>query len=271
MASRQKTKIQNPFLYAYGLLAKLLAALLFALLSPLLAAALLLARLIFRKKAMLTRLSGKVVSMFCGLFITLLRAIRFMKLKLTDEDRKRLKSLRSTMVVANHPSVLDLPLLLALVPKARLILSRPGQAKPPFPASLFTDAYITADSWGGLLAECKDSLAAGDNIIIFPERLLTPREGTNPYRRTAARLARECGRDIQPLYIGGSDKYGLGSPAAPLAYCRAGLYLYELKLLPLIAGAEYAELKDREASVAVTKKIHDEISAEAYLRDYRIV
>ena len=76
---------------------------------------------------------------------------------------------------------------------------------------------------------------------------------------------------MQPLYIGGSDKRGLGSPAAPLAYCRSGIYLYELKLLPPILLAGYAQMKDREASVAVTKKIHDEISAEAYLSDYRIV
>ncbi|MBP5156608.1 MAG: hypothetical protein ILP18_01875 [Treponema sp.] len=105
----------------------------------------------------------------------------------------------------------------------------------------------------------------------FPERRLTPRTGTNPYRRTAARLARECACDIQPVYIGGSDKYGLGSPAATFADCLSGRYLYEHMLLPPLLLADYASLKDREASLAVTKKIHDEVSAEAYLSDYRIV
>jgi 1-acyl-sn-glycerol-3-phosphate acyltransferase len=139
------------------------------------------------------------------------------------------------------------------------------------PLGVFRDVYTSATSWEQLHSDCRDCISRGGSLIIFPERLLTPREGTNPYRRTAARLSRECACDIQPLYIGGSDKYGLGTPTAPLAYCRTGIYLYELKLLPLIEGAGYTQLKDREASVAVTKKIHDEISAEAYLSDYRIV
>lgn len=85
-------------------------------------------------------------------------------------------------------------------------------------------------------------------------------------------LSRECTCGIQPVYIGGSDKYGLGSPAAPVACsCRPGRYLYELKLLPPLLLADYAQLKDREASLVVTKKMHDEVSAEAYLSDYRIV
>ncbi|MBQ9539299.1 MAG: 1-acyl-sn-glycerol-3-phosphate acyltransferase [Treponema sp.] len=269
-ARRQKEKlpkIKNPFLYAYGLFAKLLASLFFLILSLVLSASLLLARLLFRRKALLKKVSCALISGFCRIFTLLLRAIFFIKLRVTDEDRKKLKSLKSGIVVANHPSVLDLPILLSLVPAVSLVIP----PKPRFPLSLMKDAYTEAGSWDALLFGAKDTLTAGGNIIIFPERHLTPRSGTNPYRRTAARLARECASPIQPLYIGGSDKHGLGSPAAPLAYCRTGLYVYEIKMLPAIPLDGYAEMKSREASVAVTKKIHDEISAEAYLSDYRIV
>ena len=182
-----------------------------------------------------------------------------MKLKLTDVDKKKLKALRSAVIVANHPSILDIPVLLSLVPAASLIIP----PKPRFPLSLLKGVYTSASSWDSLLMGCRNTVSRGGNIIIFPERHLTPRSGTNPYRRTAARLARECASDIQPLYIGGSDKRSLGGPAVPLTYC--------IKLLPPILLAGYAQMKDREASVAVTKKIHDEISAEAYLSDYRIV
>ncbi|MCR5620610.1 MAG: hypothetical protein K6G18_02020 [Treponema sp.] len=270
MASRTKEKlpkIRNLPLYAYGCLAKLVGAALFAVIACVTALVLLLFSLLRRQWPVFGRLSRKFVSLACRLYVFLLRCIFFMKLKLTDEDKKKLKALKSTVIVANHPSILDIPLLLSLVPAASLIIP----PKSRFPLSLFKDAYTVADSWDSLLMGCRNTVSRGGNIIIFPERHLTPRSGTNPYRRTAARLARECAADLQPLYIGGSDKRGLGSPAAPLAYCRSGIYLYELKLLPPILLAGYVQMKDREASVAVTKKIHDEISAEAYLSDYRIV
>lgn len=260
-------KIRNIPLYAYGLIAKLVGALLFAVIALVTALVLLIFRLLRRKWPVFERLSRMLVAFSCRLFVFLLRLICFMKLKISGEDKKKLRGLRSAIVVANHPSVLDLPLLLSLVPNASLVLP-PGRR---FLTGLLKGVYPAASSWQDLLGGCRAARAQGGSIIIFPERRLTPRTGTNPYRRTAARLARECACDIQPVYIGGSDKYGLGSPAAPFAYCRSGRYLYELKLLPPLLLADYAPLKDREASLAVTKKIHDEVSAEAYLSDYRIV
>ena len=270
MTSRTKEKlpkIRNFPLYAYGCLAKLLGAVLFIVIAVPTALLLLLFSLLRRKRPVFGQLSRKLIALSSRLFVFLLRCIFFMKLKVTDEDKKKLKTLRSTVIVANHPSVLDVLVLLSLVPAASLIIP----PRPRFPLNLLADACTAADSWDALLMGCRNTVSRGGNIIIFPERHLTPRSGTNPYRRTAARLARECASPIQPLYIGGSDKHGLGSPAAPLAYCRTGIYLYEIKLLPPILPAGYAQMKDREASVAVTKKIHDEISAEAYLSDYQIV
>ena len=265
--AEQLPKIQNPFLYAYGLFAKLAGTVLFAVIALVTVLVLLIFRLLRCKWAVFGRLSRSCIAFSCRLFICLLRLIGFMKLHIADEDKKKLKGLRSAVVVANHPSLLDLPLLLSRVPGAFLVLP----PAPRFPLSLLAGVYPAASSWKDLLSGCRDALSQGGSIIIFPERRLTPRTGTNPYRRTAARLSRECACDIQPVYIGGSDKYGLGSPAAPFAYCRSGRYLYELKLLPPLLLADYAQLKDREASLAVTKKMHDEVSAEAYLSDYRIV
>lgn len=252
-------KIRNLPLYAYGCLAKLVGAVLFAAVALVTALVLLLFTLLRQEWPVFGRLSRKLVSLACRLYVLLLRCIFFMKLKLTDVDKKKLKALRSAVIVANHPSVLDFPVLLSLVPNASLIIP----PTPRFPLSLLKGVYTSASSWDSLLMGCRNTVSRGGNIIIFPERHLTPRSGTNPYRRTAARLARECASDIQPLYIGGSDKRSLGGPAVPLTYC--------IKLLPPILLAGYAQMKDREASVAVTKKIHDEISAEAYLSDYRIV
>lgn len=260
-------KIRNIPLYAYGLLAKLVGAMLFAVISVLTALFLLLLRLLRRKWPVFGNLSRMLVAFSCRLLIFLLRCIFFMKLKVTDENKKKLKALRSAVIVANHPSVLDMPVLLSLVPRASLIIP----PKSRFPLSLLKGLYPEASSWQGMLSACRADIDGGGNIIIFPERHLTPRSGTNPYRRTAARLSQELGCPVQPLYIGGSDKRGLGSPAAPLAYCRTGLYAYEVKLLPQIPAGSYGEMKEREASVAITKKMHDEISAEAYLSDYRIV
>ncbi len=262
-------KIKNIFLYIYGCIAKLLMYLIFgtgAILLAILAFPIL--RLIFHPAKKFRKNARLLVSYAFRFFIWFMHIIHGSLYK--TDGRKKYASLKSKIVVANHPSILDVVYLISLIPNADCIV-RGGLTKTVL-AGVIRQLYIVNDSnWDDLMIQCKKSLDEGNCLIIFPEGTRTPRHGTNPFKRGAARIAYETGCNIQPVYIGGNDKYGLGKHDAIFSYNRTEPYKYDIRMLPEIAIESYKDREPQIASRAVTKKIHDSLAAEAYLSDYKII
>jgi len=77
---------------------------------------------------------------------------------------------------------------------------------------------------------CKDSLARGNCIIIFPEGTRTPRAGIIRLKKGAARLSLLTGAPVIPVLIGGTDKYGLGKHDPATAFNHTEKYIYKLRI-----------------------------------------
>ena len=89
-------------------------------------------------------------------------------------------------------------------------------------------------------------------MIIFPEGTRTPRHGTNQYKKGAARIALAAGANVQPLHIGGNDKYGLGKGESLLCVNHQERYKYEFTVLPQIPPSNYAGLNESIAAKRLT-------------------
>ena len=118
--------------------------------------------------------------------------------------------------------------------------------------------------------ECKKLTDMGCNVIIFPEGTRTPRHGKNNYKKGAARIALYCGCDVQPVFIGGSDKYGLGKHDPLWSYNHVEPYLYDFKLLPVIFIDEYKDLSEPIAAKRLTDKMEEVIKSagDDYYKNY---
>ncbi len=266
--ARDLPRASNYFFYAYRCFAKLVlyvlaglfAGILFLIVVPFM-------RLVMRNDQSFKHRARSVVSFFSRVFLGFASLFGVSKIKIRDE-KKRFYSLSGTIVVANHPSLFDIVQLAALLPHMDFIIR--GKMAHSVWASVLGQLYIVSrDGWTDLLAKASASLSLGNCIVIFPEGSRTPRHGTNRYKTTSARLALRTGVNVQPVYVGGSDKYGLGKHDPLWSYNKKEIYCYEIKLLPLIRTEEYTDLQ--KAETLMTKKMHDEIAAEAYLRDCRIV
>lgn len=174
--------------------------------------------------------------------------------KVENEDDYR--NIHSKIIIANHPSLLDFVYIMSLVPNSTCIV-RGGLTKTPL-RGVIKQAYITnTTTFEDMCLECKKLTDMGCNVIIFPEGTRTPRHGKNNYKKGAARIALYCGCDVQPVFIGGSDKYGLGKHDPLWSYNHVEPYLYDFKKLPVISIDEYKDLSEPIAAKRLTDKMEE--------------
>lgn len=174
--------------------------------------------------------------------------------KVENEDDYR--NIHSKIIIANHPSLLDFVYIMSLVPNSTCIV-RGGLTKTPL-RGVIKQAYITnTTTFEDMCVECKKLTDMGCNVIIFPEGTRTPRHGKNNYKKGAARIALYCGCDVQPIFIGGSDKYGLGKHDPLWSYNHVEPYLYDFKKLPVISIDEYKDLSEPIAAKRLTDKMEE--------------
>ncbi len=109
-------------------------------------------------------------------------------------DRGELRPWRGTILACNHPSLLDVVAITAFVPKTLFI------AKNSLRNNLCCAASVRALSLpadADLVAEATPRLAAGWNVLIFPEGTRSP--GTDrmrPFKRGCAQLALRTGAPV---------------------------------------------------------------------------
>ncbi len=105
------------------------------------------------------------------------------------------------LIVANHPTLLDVVLLLAHMPQADCVAKRAAWDNPFLRAVVSAAAYIPNDDGEGLIAQCCARLAAGRSVILFPEGTRSPAVGLQPFRRGAAHIAIRSGCAVVPVLL----------------------------------------------------------------------
>lgn len=255
---RELPKVKNWFTYSYRAFMKLFFYAYFGIGSMILAIFVFpWIRVFVHPKEKFQIAARKFVSSSFRGFINIMRATGTVSLKVSD--RNSFKNLHGKVIVANHPSMLDFVFIMSLVPTANCIV-RGGLANTVL-AGVIRQCYIVNSlDFDELCSLCKQTLDEGNNVIIFPEGTRTPRHGSNPYKKGAARIAYFSKCDIQPVLVGGNDKYGLGKHDPVWSYNHTEKYIYDFSLLPEIKIDEYADLPDTIAAKRLTDKMEEVLS-----------
>lgn len=261
-------KVKNIFSYTYYCISKLIGMLSFGL------GAIILAILVFPFIRLFTLahkdfgiIARAYVSHTFRVFLKNLEICKTSMLKV--EDRQAFRNIHSKVIIANHPSLLDFVYIMSLVPNSTCIV-RGSLTRTPL-RGVIKQAYITNNTdFNEVLIECKKLTDKGCNVIVFPEGTRSPRIGRNNYKKGAARIALYCGCDVQPLFIGGSDKYGLGKTDPLWSYNHVEKYLYDIKMLPVIPVAKFKELSDTIAAKHLTEEMEKVIrgAGDEYAKTY---
>jgi 1-acyl-sn-glycerol-3-phosphate acyltransferase len=105
------------------------------------------------------------------------------------------------IVVANHPTLIDVVQLLAEVKHGNCIVKRALWNNPFLGGVVRATSYISNDDSEELLSRCVEVLKKGETLVIFPEATRTVPGQAMKLRRGAARVALASGVPMQMVHI----------------------------------------------------------------------
>lgn len=141
----------------------------------------------------------KMVHYLFKFFVFLLQASGVSRIYVKDIDK--LKSLKGHIIMANHPSLVDVVVLISIVPDADCVVKAKLFRNPFMKGMLSCTGYISNENADGLLDDCKKSLDSGNNLIIFPEGTRTTPGYKLKFQRGAANIALRCKAEITTVLI----------------------------------------------------------------------
>jgi 1-acyl-sn-glycerol-3-phosphate acyltransferase len=164
-------------------------------------------------------------------YLAMLSMLRVLKLEIHDAEA--LGRIEGKLIVANHPTLLDVVLLIALVPRVQCIVKHQLWQSRYLGGVVRQAGYIRNDLPSeALLEACRDSLAAGCNLIVFPEGTRTLPEQPVRFHRGFANIALLAGADIQtvgircnPMFLMKGQPWWQIPPAPPKFTVRIGTSL----------------------------------------------
>ncbi len=129
-----------------------------------------------------------------------LRALGVIRVEVTGAES--LASCRGVLVVANHPTLLDVVLIMALVPRACCVVKHQLWRDPFLRPVVSATGYIRNDLPPDVfLEQCRGALAEGRNLIIFPEGSRSVPGRALHFQRGFAHIATLLAADLQPITI----------------------------------------------------------------------
>jgi 1-acyl-sn-glycerol-3-phosphate acyltransferase len=182
----------------------------------------------------------RLVSAFFKLFIFMMRCMGIVEFE--APEREFFGNLRSKIIVANHPSLLDIVMIISLIPNADVIVQ--GYLSKTILRGVIKRLYILNTlNFDELITACKESLENGNCLVIFPEGTRTRRNEKMRLKKGAARISLLTGAEIVVAYIGGTDKYGLGKKDPYCAFNHTEKYIYQIVFQKIISPGQYAGME----------------------------
>jgi 1-acyl-sn-glycerol-3-phosphate acyltransferase len=116
-------------------------------------------------------------------------------------DADRLQGTAPRLFVANHPTLIDVVLLLARVPQADCIVKTAARRNPLMRSIVTRAGYLANDEGDALVDACAARIADGRSVVLFPEGTRSPGGGLRRFQRGAAHIALKSGCPIVPIII----------------------------------------------------------------------
>lgn len=205
--------------------------------------------LIFCTKPVQKRVLCGTVHYLWKIFVGLMCALKLIDIKI--KNKQELKKLRGNIVIANHPSLIDVVILVSIIPRSVCVV-KGGLFKNIFMKSLIRRVYLSNSmSPDDFIAQATKDLNDGYNIVIFPEGTRTQKQKPIRLHRGFAYLQMHSKHDIQPIYIQNkpyilgknSHWYDVGDKTS----------VYTLKILPKIIFNKKIDKNDRENAIFITE------------------
>ncbi|WP_158972316.1 1-acyl-sn-glycerol-3-phosphate acyltransferase [Paraglaciecola sp. L3A3] len=121
--------------------------------------------------------------------------------KVDAKGLNKLKTLQGKILIANHPSLIDVVVLISIVRNADCIVKQNLLENVFTRGVIRNTGYISNADPEELIKDCKASLQQGSTLIIFPEGTRTKPDTELKFRRGAANIALRSATNFQRVLI----------------------------------------------------------------------
>lgn len=132
-------------------------------------------------------------------FLGYMRGVGLLRLDLIDAAR--LAASGPLLLVANHPTLIDLLVIASLMPQLDCIVSRSWSENVFLRRTVVAAGYVCNDDGGSVVRACLRHLQAGRSVIVFPEGTRSPPAGLREFQAGAAFVALRSGRALVPVLL----------------------------------------------------------------------
>ena len=206
--------------------------------------------LLFCNKKNQRRILSGTVHYLWKFFVGLMCILKLISVK--TRNKRELEKLRGNIVVSNHPSLIDVVILVSIIPRSICVV-KGSLFQNFFVKFLIRHIYLSNSMQPDeFMNQATDCLNNGYNIIIFPEGTRTIKNKPIHLHRGFAYLHLYSKHDIQPIHIKNTPHilgkhckwYDVGEKTS----------VYSLKMLPAVHFKQKNSLlTDRQMAIKVTE------------------
>ena len=152
-----------------------------------------------RRRQLRTEVARDLIGFTFHCIVRSMRAMGVFRYEIKGLERLERRGL---LILANHPTLIDIVFLMAFVKRADCIIKSALWRNPFTHCTVRAAAYIRNDDDGTRLVEdCVAAIRNGNNLIIFPEGTRTSGDGSITLKRGAANIAVRARRNVTPVLI----------------------------------------------------------------------
>jgi 1-acyl-sn-glycerol-3-phosphate acyltransferase len=156
--------------------------------------------LIFREQSRRAEIAQRIVHSTWKLFVWVMVTLRVIDFDADGEDI--LRNEIGTLIVANHPSLIDVVLIMSLMDRTQCVV-KPGVWRNPFMRGAIkaTNYIPNLGDPERMVHDCVAALRAGNNLVIFPEGSRTPEGQKVRLQRGFANIAIRAQAPIRMVIV----------------------------------------------------------------------
>lgn len=145
------------------------------------------------------RWARRIIQRAFAVFMGFMRRSGIMTL--TMNGHERLWNAQGMLVLANHPTLIDVVAIIACMPNANCVVKAALWDSFFLGGVVRAAGYIRNDDSATLIADCATSLRQGDNLVIFPEGTRTVPGSGSSFQRGAAYIALAAQATVLPVLL----------------------------------------------------------------------
>lgn len=134
-----------------------------------------------------------------GLFLSVMQITGVLRLQVTGGEK--LKDSQNVLVLANHPTLIDVVAIVSLMPNASCVVKQALWSNPFMWGVVRAANYISNSDPETLIIDCVSDIKTGRPLLIFPEGTRSVPEEPLHFKRGAAYIALNSKVPILPILV----------------------------------------------------------------------